>query len=70
MSSSFVPSPITAVGLTGRPDEANITKTLLAKLKGKEVFIPNLVGIFVGWPHETNIHYLRLKEEAEGRLDE
>ncbi|KAL0766262.1 hypothetical protein CaCOL14_011460 [Colletotrichum acutatum] len=57
---------------TAMNKQTSCAKTIVETLKGKTLHVPNLYGIFKGWPvKKTNLHYKRIipiVEEAFDRL--
>ena len=57
------------VNITEEPDELDITESLLFRLKGKKIVIPNFAGVFTCWPHATSPEYWKLKTELESQME-
>lgn len=57
------------VNLAEEPDELDITESLLFRLKGKKIVVPNFAGVFACWPHATSPEYWKLKTELEGQME-
>lgn len=65
---SPLPSAGPSLNTSANTTNEDITEILLNKLRGKKVVIPSLISIFVGWPHEVNASYPRLKVAVENKL--
>ena len=45
------------------------TSTILAELRGQSIVLPDLNGMFDGWPQDVNINLDQLRRDVNGWLD-